>query len=129
MLALSVLLFDLLRPGILQRDRAVEDEVAGSRIGIEREVGESLELVTLGRQSIAERRLAFRLHDLERIRIQVGFEIAVCVRLSDSEEPIVKADLCVDRMRRAHPVDCPFYLATGSCAARLALQIGGATQL
>src|SRR3954464_235676 len=33
------------RPGVLQGDRAVEHETIGTRIGIEREVGEPLELV------------------------------------------------------------------------------------
>jgi hypothetical protein len=34
-----------LRPGVLQRDRAVQDELAGRAVLIEREVGEALELV------------------------------------------------------------------------------------
>jgi hypothetical protein len=38
-------LFQFLGPRILQRDRAIEDEFARARVGIEREVGETLELV------------------------------------------------------------------------------------
>lgn len=45
----AILLLDLLRPGVFQRDGAIEDELAGTGIGIEREVGEPLELIALVR--------------------------------------------------------------------------------
>src|SRR5947209_17286261 len=129
MLDLSVLLLNLLRPGILQRDRAIENELAGPRIRIDREVGETLELVTLVRQSLRERWLAFRVDDLEGVRIKPAFEIAVGIRFRHGEEAIVKADLGVDRLRSTDPVNRAFHLATGGRAACFALQISRAMQL
>ena len=38
--------FRFLRPGVAQADGAIEDELARTRIGIEREVAEPLELIT-----------------------------------------------------------------------------------
>src|SRR5262245_52070880 len=72
------------RPGVLERDRAVEDQLARrALLGIEAEVAEALELVAQLGLGGHERRLQLRGDDLQRARVDVLFEITVGVRLRD----------------------------------------------
>src|SRR5204862_2158281 len=63
--ATTSLLLRFLCPRISQRDRAIEDKLAGPRIGIEGEVTETLELITQFRNSIRQRRLTLGRDDFE----------------------------------------------------------------
>src|SRR5258707_466000 len=86
-------------PSVLERDRAVENGRAGLRIGIEREVAETLELVALIGFRGGEARLELRGDRFERARIDVLFEVARRVRLRDREEPVVEPHFGVDGVR------------------------------
>ncbi len=62
-------------------------------IGIEREIAEPLELIALFGLRIRKRRLAFRGHDFERVRIDKRFEIAARVGFGNGEEPVIQVEL------------------------------------
>ena len=74
---LRLLLFNL-RPGVLQRDGAIEHEFALAGhgrldvgIGVEGEIAEALELIALSEVGVGQGRFAFGGDDFERMRIEV----------------------------------------------------------
>src|SRR6266567_728 len=94
------LLLRFFRPCVLECDRPVPHLFIVRRIRIEREITESLELITLFRPRIGKGWLAFRGHHFARIGIDKGFEIAnrACragahggggIGLRNGEEPVI----------------------------------------
>src|SRR5438034_5563372 len=68
--------FRFFGPGVPQRNRAIPDLFLRSRIRIEREIPETLELVALFGTRACKRGFAFCGNHLERIWINERFEIA-----------------------------------------------------
>src|SRR6202023_3017604 len=94
-----------LRIGVAQPDGAVEDETAGRRVRIAAEIAQPLELHRLLAVARGERRLETAIgEDLERLRIEIGGEIATGARRRAEEERVVLADLPRHRPRRADPM-------------------------
>jgi len=85
-----------LRPRVSQRDRAVPDLFFRCGIGIQREIAEPLELITLFGTRVRQRGFAFRVHHFQRIRINELFEITTRVGLGNSKEPIIQSDFGVN---------------------------------
>src|SRR5207249_1551219 len=94
-----------LRPSVLERDGAIEHQLSGRAVLIEREVGEALELVTQLWLRVHQARLALGGYDFERVRVEVLSEVSVGIRLGHGEEAVVKPALGVNRVRGADPVD------------------------
>ena len=104
----------LLRPGVAQRDGAVE------RAAVAHEVAVPLELEALARRRRGERRLELRGHRALRGRVQVREEILA--RHRHAEQPVVEMDRRGVRMPRAHPVDVALHLVlvgAGRAGARI----------
>src|SRR5436189_5556601 len=62
------------------------------------------------------------------MRIQMLFEISVCIRLGRSEQPIIKPNFGIHRVGGANPMNCAFDFASSGRPARFALQVRGAMQ-
>src|SRR6478672_9211623 len=63
----SLRLFRRFCPGVPQRNRAVPGLFLARAVGIEREVAEALELIAFFGARAGKRRLAFRIHNFQRI--------------------------------------------------------------
>src|ERR1019366_5686144 len=119
-----LLLLRLFGPGVLQGDGSVEDQLVGGAVFIECEIAEALVLVAGVCAGVFEARLALGGYDFQGVRVEELLEVAACIGLGDSEEPVVEAPLGVDRMRCADPVDRAFDLAAGGRAASFAAKVG-----
>src|SRR5512135_1995528 len=85
--ATTRLRFSAFRPGVLQRDGPVEDELAGRAVfRIRREIAKPLELEAPVRCRFAERGFEFRVHHVKRVRVDELPEILRCPRLRHGEE-------------------------------------------
>ena len=117
------------RPSVLERDGAIEHELAGRAVFIECEVGEALELIAQFRLRIVQARLAFGGDDFQALWVQDRFEIAaVAVWLGFGKEAVLEAALGVNRVRGADPVNRPFDFAARRRAAGFAIEVGGAAE-
>ena len=65
----------LLRPSILQRNRAVENQFRVRAVLVQSEIGEALELITLFVFRVFQGRFQLGGDDFQRVRIERGLEI------------------------------------------------------
>ena len=118
-----------LRPRVLHCDRAVEDELTGGAVRVEREVAEAFELIPGFGRCTLQTRLTFTGKYFEAVGVEDGFEIAaVFFGFGFGEEAVVEPAFGVDRVRGGNPVDCAFDFAAGSRAAGFAVEVGGAAE-
>src|SRR6185503_4230066 len=91
---------------VAQADGAVEDWLAGRAIRIGGEIALTLELDRLAYLCLAERRLEPRIGDhFQRIRIEVGHQIAARAGISPREERVIETNFRRQRSLRIDPVD------------------------
>src|SRR5688572_33225809 len=96
----------LLGPVVLQRDRAVEVQLAWfAELGIEREVAEALELKAVLKTGHRERGFESRGHNLQRIGIHDREEVIRGRGLGHAEQAIIQVHLALDALGSADPVD------------------------
>src|SRR5512140_948776 len=92
----SARLFLDLGPRILERDGAIEDRLTGSRIAVDAEVPETLELEAAAGRGGSQRRLELGIvDDFQRLRIEVGSELLALfqfARVFLGEELVVEPD-------------------------------------
>src|SRR4051812_35261634 len=89
---------------VAQPDRPVEDEPAGGGVLVEIEIALPFELNRRLEIADRERRLeAAVLQQLERVRVQIGEEIAAAARIGPIEKQPVETHLGGNRLRSRHP--------------------------
>src|SRR5512140_1775182 len=87
----ELFLLGLFGPGVLERDRAVENRLSRSVVFIQGEVAQALKLVAYLGGGFPQRRLAFGGDYLKGVRVQMFLEVPVRVGFRDQEQPVVQA--------------------------------------
>src|SRR5689334_12082259 len=91
---------------------------------IRAEIPETLELISVARLSLRQRRLGLPLHDFEGVRIQVHCDVAVLwdiIWVLDSKQLFIKADPHWNRVRFGDPMNGRLYFTRLLAAACLGI--------
>src|SRR5205823_117502 len=101
--------FDL-RPGVAQRDGAVEDDGAGLAVRIGTKITHAFELESSAGLDSGEAGLELRiLNNFQRVRIDVRREITIAfVGILLIKQAVIQPDFGRDRMGCRNPVQCGF---------------------
>ena len=116
------------RPGVFEGDGAVEDQFAGGALLVQSKIGQALELIAQFGPGVLQAWLAFGRRHFQGVRVEMLFEIPGGVRFGDGEKAVVEADLRVQGVGGADPVDGALDFAGGVGAAGAAVEVGGAME-